>query len=66
MMEEMLAKTKVSGGVVIGRAAGSSPLRSEPQKKFHIPGERHENLHTKTSTIIHKKEQKDSKTEKKV
>ena len=55
MMGDILAKTKVSGGVVIGRAAGSSPKKSEPQRKFHIPGEKHENLHTKTSMVIHKK-----------
>ena len=34
MMGDILAKTKVSGGVVIGKAAGSSPKKIRTSKKI--------------------------------
>ena len=38
MMAEILAKTRVTGDVVIGKAATASPQKAQPQRKYHIPG----------------------------
>ena len=43
-MMSLLASTKVEEDILIKRGFGDLPVPPQPTRKYHIPGEKHENI----------------------
>lgn len=48
IIQNTLARTKVDTVITIKRGGAQSPVKNKYDKKYHIPGEKHENLELKS------------------